>query len=196
MLLIRLLPLSLLACVPELTSPPGAEGPAGPWEAPENSWPVCEAPPDGFEGSGYAVGDTAPDFLFGDQYGAQVSLWQWHGCTVVLDISTMWCAPCQELAEEAQAIADDYRDDEVVYVTIMPQDLGSDPPDTDELMEWSEGFELVEPILSDDAGYSYNVVTGARGFPAVLIIDRDGVIVDDLPTVTDEAIRQAIDAAL
>lgn len=196
MLLARLLPLPLLACVPVLTSPPGADDPAGPWEAPENSWPVCDGPPAGHVGTGYGVGDTAPDFLLKDQYGAQVSLWQFHGCTVALDISTMWCAPCQELAEEAQAIADDYRDEGVVYVTIMPQDLGSDPPDTDELMDWSEGFDLVEPILSDDVGYSYNVVTGARGFPAVLILDTDGVIVDDLTTVTDEAIRQALDAAI
>lgn len=193
----RLLPLVFVAaCIPVLTSPKGTDEPGGDWVAPENDWGTCEGPPAGLVGEGLEVGQVAPDFRLLDQHGKEVSLWQFHGCTVVLDFSTMWCAPCQELAEEAQAIADDYRDRGLVYLTVMPQDLGSDPPDQEELLSWSESFELFEPILSDDEGYTYQLVTGSRGFPAVLIVGTDGKVLVDVPTVTDEGIRAAIDDAL
>lgn len=197
MLLVRrTLPLFLVACIPVLESPAGTTS-TGPWTAPENSWGLCEGPPEGFVGEGLGVGEVAPDFLMLDQYGQDVSLWQFHGCPIVLDFSTMWCAPCQELAEEAPAVVEDYADDDLVYLTVMPQDLGSDPPDQEELTEWMEAFELTAPILSDETGYTYQLVTGSRGFPAVLVLDRDGVVATDLGvTVTDEAIRAAIDDVL
>ena len=37
------------------------------------------------------------------------------------------------------------------------------------------------------------VTQGDRGFPAVLLLDASGEVVDDVDTVTDEGIRIAID---
>ena len=100
------------------------------------------------------------------------------------------------LAEEAQAIADEYRDDGVRYLTVMPQDVEGDIPDQDFLAEWGESFELAEPILQDAEGYTYQVVTGGRGFPAVLVIDADSVVTEDILEVSDAGIRAAIETAL
>lgn len=189
--------LALLACVPVLTSPPGTNDFVA-WEAPTNSWPVSE-PPEDLRGEGVAVGDVAGDFRATDQFGDEVSLWQFYGSTIVLDVSTMWCSPCQDLAAEAQALADDYRDDGVVYLTLMPQDLASDVPDVSELNDWSEAFDLFEPILADHEGYSYTIVpVGDSGFPVVLIIDETMVVDARLEAEVDwdQAIRAALDEAL
>jgi thiol-disulfide isomerase/thioredoxin len=184
------------ACVPVLTSPPGSLDSGGEWTAPENTWGICDGPPAGFEGTGLEEGEIAPDFLLADQFGDPVSLWQFHGCPVLLDFSTMWCGPCQELASEAQELADDYASFNLKYITVMPQDLGDQPPDQDELVDWSESFGLYEPILSDTEDYTWQLVTGGRGFPAALLLDENGVVVDDIDTVSDAGIRAALDELL
>ena len=186
---------ALTACVPVLTSPPGTNDFVE-WVAPTNSWPTSE-PPSDLEGEGVGVGEVAEDFRATDQFGDEVALWQFYGNTVVLDISTMWCSPCQELASEAQALADDYRADGVIYLTLMPQDLTNEVPDIDELNDWSEDFELYEPLLADHEGYSYQIVPDG-GFPVVLLIEENMVVAQRLEAEPDwdQAIRAALDALL
>jgi thiol-disulfide isomerase/thioredoxin len=187
--------LLFVGCVPVLTSPPGTAD-DGVWEAPENTWPQ-NTPPAGLEGEGVADGEIAPDFLLKDQYGDDVSLWQFYGSVIILDVSTMWCAPCRVLASEAQAVADDYRDEGFVYITLLSQDLGSDVPDQDELNDWGDYYHLTEPILADPAGYSDRVVPPETGaFPGVLIFGRDMKVIERIEPANDDTIRAAIEAAL
>jgi thiol-disulfide isomerase/thioredoxin len=187
--------LCLVGCVPVLTTPPGAgDDTGGDWVVPSNSWGV-EIPPDDLEGEGLAEGEVAPDFRLDDQFGAEVSLWQFYGSVIVLDVSTMWCSPCQKLARGAQAIADAYRDQGFVYVTLLSQDLGSDVPDQAELQSWGDSFDLTEPILADNAGYSDQVVPDGA-FPGVLLIGRDMRVIGEIDPATDETIIAAVEDAL
>lgn len=183
----------LLACVPHLTTPGGGAG-KEPWSAPENSWPM-NTPPEDLEGEGCEAGEVVPEFRLLDQHGDEVSLWQFYGLVTVIDVSTMWCRPCQELAADVEETALDYADDGVVYLTVLPQDLGSDPPDQAELNEWGDFFGITQPILSDDDDW-YTCVTPDDSFPSVVVADAgmrsSGLILDP----DDAKIRAAIDAAL
>src|SRR5688500_8285864 len=101
-------------CVPRLYTPE-SELVLADWEPPENSWETG-APAADLVGEGYAVGDVVPDFRLLDQHGDEVSLWQFYGSVVLLDVSTIWCGPCQDLAWDTEATWTDFRDEGFVYL--------------------------------------------------------------------------------
>ncbi|MBM4392682.1 MAG: TlpA family protein disulfide reductase [Deltaproteobacteria bacterium] len=181
----------LLACIPELTSKKVGACADG---LPENEWPVGEPPVD-LLGEGYEVGEVVGDACVPDQNGDDVALWQFYGRVWVLDVSTMWCAPCQVLAHGLQEIADGYADEEFSYVTVLAEDLGSDVPDNAELNEWAGNFGIREPVLADAVGFTSGIVRNGT-YPAVLIIGRDMVVHQRLDVPSDEAIIEAVDSAL
>jgi len=190
------------ACVPHLETPDWADGgevgstTAVNWEAPENRWDSLEGPPPDLEAEGYQRGDVFPDLRLRDQHGDQVAFWQWYGMVIALDLSTMWCGPCQGLAAEVDHTWKDYRDEGFIYITMMPENVTGEPPSKADLNQWADTFGISAPILSDRDGHTYDINQGA-GFPQIMIIGRDMRITE--PSVTppeDGAIRTAIEAAL
>jgi thiol-disulfide isomerase/thioredoxin len=153
-------------------------------------------PPDELSSSGFSVGDVPPDFCLPDQTWATTSLWQFYGDVVVLDISTGWCGPCQQLAAGVQATADDYADEGFTYVTVLAQDVQHNVPDEADLDLWADSFGIAEPVVADIVAYSDTPIPGGEAFPGVWVIGRDMTVHDVVTTYTDEAVRIAIEAAL
>lgn len=169
--------LILGGCVPELVTS-GPKVITGDFVAPPNSWPVSEIlPPNEVECGGFDVGDTVCEFRLKDQFGDEVSLWQFWGDVIVLDISTIWCIPCQKLAASTQATYDHFKDDGVMYLTVLQEDANSNPPDTQDLNDWGDAFGIQAPILADGHENQGSRATGAAvtggQFPGVLLIDRN-----------------------
>ncbi|MFZ5481696.1 MAG: TlpA family protein disulfide reductase [Myxococcota bacterium] len=183
--------LSVAGCIPVLHSEDG--GAASEWVAPENGWPISE-PPAGLEAEGYEDGQVVPDVRGIDVYGDEVSLWQFYGSLVVLDLSTQWCSPCRELAEGVQETADHFGE-ELVYVTLMPEDTEGEPVDEEDLADWAEYYGIVtEPVLADPEGYAYDVVPpgSVEGWPAVFVVDRDLRVHERVGEPTDANIRAVV----
>jgi len=184
------------ACMPVLVGP---DVTYTPWTAPDNSWPIS-APPEGLVGEGFEKGEVVPDFLLMDQYGQDVSLWQFYGSVIVMDVSTMWCGPCGNLADTVQEIADSRREQGFVYMTLFPEDVDKDAedptiPDIEDLNAWGDYHEIAEPLLSDDARYTEAITTDA--FPVIIIIDREMKASARLEGISDDGpIVSAVDALL
>ncbi len=188
-------PLLLLSlqtgCVPVLVSP-ADDG--APWEAPVNSWGVSP-PPDGLEAEGFEEGQVVPEFRLPDQNNEEVSLWQFYGQVVVLDVSTMWCAPCRQLAQTAQAMADEFKDQGFFYTTVFPEDADGDAddpvvPDQEDLNAWADYYGIQEPLITDGAGYSSLVV--GESYPVIVVIDREMRSLGRMEGPTDEQIREKV----
>jgi len=190
----HLLPLLcvLVGCVPDLTT---SGQNAGPWEAPENQWPLAE-PPSGLVVTGFAEGQVPPDFRLLDQHGDEVSLWQFYGSVVLLDVSTMWCGPCQEVAKHTEETYEAFKDDDFMYLTVLQQDVHNEDPDLEDLNEWAEMFEITAPILADPQGQATGPVVQQNQFPALLIIDRDLTVHTRVGQASDAALTEAVDALL
>ena len=183
-----------IGCVPVLTSPQdSAESSC--WMTAENDW-VSNSPRNDLEATGFGLGETPPDMCMQDQHGDMVSLWQFYGQVILLDISAEWCAPCQELATEVDHTWKDYEDQGFVYLTILTEDQNSEIPSVEVLEKWAEDFAITAPVLSDTEGYRNQLVpTGA--YPRLMLINRNmEVSVDNVTPANDENIRAKIEEAL
>lgn len=191
--MIRFTPLAMFACVPHLTTEhPTFQG--GEWVAPENTWPLS-TPPTGLVGEGFDVGQILPDVRLADQFDDEVSVWQFYGRLVVLDVSTIWCGPCRELAETAQQTADAYGD-QLQYVTVLQEDLDGDPPTTDDLQAWADVYGLTAPVLGDGTYEGTGDAIEQGQYPALLLIDTEMNVVERVNPPTDAELLAAIDEHL
>jgi thiol-disulfide isomerase/thioredoxin len=181
-----------MGCVPELYSDGGT---GGDWVPPAtNSWELA-TPPDDLVAQGYQEGQVPPDLRLVDQHGDEVSLWQFYGDVVLLDISTMWCAPCQELALHTQETQEDYEAEGFTYVTVLQQDVEGGDVELPEVLEWTEAFDIEAPTLADPDRLTEPAISQGQ-YPAVLVIGRDMTIATRVKTVTDGEVRKAIEGAL
>lgn len=182
-----------IGCVPVLESDGGPVDQQ--WVAPENTWPLDAPPYDAAQPTGFFRGDVVPDFRLVDQHGDEVSLWQFYGHVVVVDISTMWCRPCQQLAEGAEETYLDFVDHDVMYITVLPENVHGQPPTVEDLNTWADYFELSAPVVTDPGkGWSAPAVPGNQ-YPFVAVLDRELVVQAVLTTpVTDERVRVELEA--
>lgn len=181
-------------CVPELFSA-GDDTGSGVWVAPENTWSVG-SPPAGLVGEGHSEGQVAPDFLLMDQHGDMVSLWQFYGSVIVIDISTMWCGPCVALAEDVTETWHEYKDQGFIYLTLLPEDDIGQVPDLADVQRWASDHDIEAPVLLDDVGRSYEMAPDAT-YPRLYVIDRQMIIaVDKVNPATDASIRAEVEALL
>ena len=160
----------------------------------KNSW-ASETPRD-LVGQGFSAGQTPPDMCMLDQNGDMVSMWQFYGQVIVLDISAEWCAPCQELAEGVDHTYQEFKDQGFMYLTLLTEDYNSGAPGQEVLQTWAEEYEITAPVLSDTEGYKMQLVPNGA-YPRVMLIDRTMTIqIDTINPATDEVIREEIINAL
>lgn len=182
----------LTGCIPVLHSPDGAA--SSDYVRPTNLWPAADTVP-ALEEEGFEVGEVVAHESLPDQNGDTVDLWQFYGQVWVLDVSTIWCQPCQQLASTLQETADEYKGEGFVYVTVLREDLDGEVPDEAELAGWAEDWEIVDqPILADGTGFS-DAISGGQ-FPALLVIDRDLKVAERIPLPDDALIAEAVEKLL
>ena len=183
---------ALTGCIPHLYTDSAVPWT---WEVPDNSWGVG-APPDGLLGEGYFVGEVIPDLRGLDRFGDEVSLWQFYGDLVVLDVSSMWCAPCRDLARGVEETAELYHDQGVTYLTLMGEDMEGEPATPEVCAEWADAFGISQPVITDPLEARKDIVSD-NAYPRVMIIGRDlRVEIEEIETPTDPKIRSVLGGLL
>ncbi len=132
---------------------------------------------------GKMVERPAPDFTLpvaanGDA-GARMQLSQLRDKIVILDFWASWCGPCAVQAPILDRIARRHADDVIV--------LGINVDDSPEIArKYAQKKGLSYPILMDDRGQAQRDY-GATTLPTIVLIDKQGNIVNFVPGVYREA---------
>ncbi len=132
-------------------------------------------PPTGGRGVTQAVTWTAgapksvPAFTFTDQDGKTLSLGDFKGKVVVLDVWATWCAPCRAEFPRFDRLQAALGDKGLVVIPVS-QDLGGRKP-VDKFYD-ELGVKALSKYIDPDNATAKAL--GLRGLPTTLIIDREG----------------------
>lgn len=119
-------------------------------------------------------GNPAPDFTCMDQNGKEVSLSDFKGKVVYMDIWATWCGPCRSEIPSAQKLIDDFDGEDVVFLCVSVDE------DLDAWKKLIKDKEM-KGIHINSSGNFNSVVAklyNSKGIPHYVLIDQEGNIVD------------------
>jgi len=138
---------------------------------PDVNWDECHGRED----------EHACNIISFDQNGDEFDLYKYYGSLIVLDLSTMWCGPCNQAGAHAQEVQDRYIDEDLVYITVLIEDQQAGPVDLSDLQQWATAYgNTTSPVVSGDR----SMLTSGGGtfdltsWPTFFYIDRDMFIRD------------------
>lgn len=125
------------------------------------------------------AGFRAPDFAVADERGGEVTLADFAGRVVLLNVWATWCGPCREEMPSMERLYGRFsrEDFEIAAISIdAPPDRADDQgnPGGDPLA-FARELDLTFPILLDPAG-GITRTYRTSAVPESFLIGRDGVI--------------------
>jgi peroxiredoxin len=115
------------------------------------------------------VGQAAAVFDLQDDGGHAVSLTQYRGKIVVMNLWASWCPPCRAEMPDLQTVAREFAKDGVVVVGVNQGESA------ERAAAFARSLDIAFPIWIDDA-QRYGRVYAALGLPTTVVIDRRGIV--------------------
>lgn len=117
------------------------------------------------------VGGLAPNFTLRTIDGKTVSLADYKGKVVLVNIWATWCPPCQQEVPSMVRLYKEMKgkDFEILAVSIDDQDL----PNT--LISFARVYEMGFPILMDSRSEVAKLYR-TTGVPESFLVDRNGIV--------------------
>jgi peroxiredoxin len=115
------------------------------------------------------AGEPAPVFNLRDDRGARVSLADYRGKVVVMNLWASWCPPCRAEMPDLQTFSAEVAKQGVVVIGV---NQGESPQ---RAAAFAQSLGITFPIWIDDA-QRYGRVYAALGLPTTVVIDRRGIV--------------------
>lgn len=126
--------------------------------------------------TGTTLGKKAVNFTLHDQSGNSVSLYDYLGKVVLLDLSAMWCGPCQSEADDAEELYQKYKSRGFVILSVLIEDYSGALPDQADAQSWAQTYALTIPVLTDSTNDVWDLYNDEGYIPLNLIMDRGLII--------------------
>lgn len=142
--------------------------------------PKIESNDPDWESCSENFGDHVCDFKLMDQHGNEVNLYDHYGKVIILDLSVMWCGPCQMAALDADPMVQRLGGpDKVVYVTVLIENLSGRDPSVIDLQGWATSLGIeINPVLAGSRDFLNTTGYNVTGWPTFYFIDSDMVLRD------------------
>ncbi|MEA1976694.1 MAG: redoxin domain-containing protein [Chloroflexota bacterium] len=114
-------------------------------------------------------GALAPDFTLVNLEGKNVSLSDFHGQPVLINLWATWCGPCRIEMPTIQSRFDEYRDEGFIVLAV-----NFDEP-RENVQSFRDEFGLTFEMLLDP-GAKVQKLYRTRSYPTSFFVDRNGVI--------------------
>ena len=122
------------------------------------------------------IGSSVCNMIFYDQNKDIWQLYDHEGKVVILDFSTVWCAPCQNAGHYVQPMQDEYGGI-LEFVTVLVDGATGEPPTEAEINEWVTSHNVTTaPVLyADRSVLDPTGETGylVGGFPTYVFLDKE-----------------------
>ncbi len=128
-----------------------------------------------------ASGTPAPDFTFPGLDGKKVSLSDYRGKVVLVNIWATWCPPCVEEMPSMEKLYQKFKGEnfEILAVSI-------DEPGLKAVAPFMRKSNLTFPALIDSEG-AIKAVYGITGVPESFIVDKQGILIKKIVGPVDWA---------
>jgi thiol-disulfide isomerase/thioredoxin len=139
---------------------------------------------------------AAPKISGKDVEGGDLSLSEFKGKVVVLNVWGSWCAPCRAEAPNLAKVAKDTEGKDVQFVGINTRDLSKE-----NAKSFERNYGIGYPSFYDPTGklilrFPSNSLT-PQAIPSTLILDRDGKIaVRALKELGEQELRDALNPVI
>ncbi|HTY63968.1 MAG TPA: TlpA disulfide reductase family protein [Acidobacteriota bacterium] len=130
----------------------------------------CERRPSGSEPASETaeIGQPAPNFKLPDLAGQQVSLDQFKGKVVLLDLWATWCGPCRMTMPVVENLQKEFSGT-MVLLAVNLQDS------RDDVRDYIRAQGIHSRVLLDQEG-AVGAMYGAESIPREILIDKQGII--------------------
>lgn len=138
------------------------------------------------EGPGLAKGLPAPNFTLTDLDGQMVSLTNFRGKVVLLNIWATWCPPCVEEMPSMEKLFQELKDEDFEILAVSIDESGAQ-----DVLPFMKKHKLSFPVLLDAKG-TIKALYRTTGVPESFIIDKDRILVEKVIGPRDWASADAI----
>lgn len=127
--------------------------------------------------TGVHRGDLMQNFTLSNQDGQSVSLHDFCGKVVLIELGAGWCPYCRAEAQLIPELMTQYGPQGFVVLSILAEDPRTDPPDQTFLRAWADEYELSTPVLGDPGWTIRDRYPDlSSGTPNCMLVGRDGKI--------------------